>query len=79
MKQGYIYGDGVYTRDGHKIHIGDWISDTSGIYEITTICPSEDKIYGDSVIFSDTDPDMYSLEDHHIWTCKEIAHFYKEF
>lgn len=42
------------------IKLGDWISDTAGVYEVTEI--ADDKVYTKEVVFSeDENSDDYTL------------------
>lgn len=68
----------MITRKGKEFHIGDWIYNTNGVFEITEIHASMNKVYGKEVVMSDEDPDMYGLEGNYVWTCEEMNKFSKD-
>lgn len=63
------------TKDGHTIVIGDWIEDTSGVYEVTEFYENERKVIVNTVIFDDDISDSYTLGDWLILNKNEVAHY----
>lgn len=60
------------TKDGHYVQEGDWISDSTGIYQVNDV--SDNRIECREIIFEDDNSDAYHLDDHRIFTNYEIQH-----
>ena len=61
------------TKDGHYVVKGDWISNTSGIYEVRDV--SHNRIECREVVFESDDCDEFHLDvDRSIFTNYEIHH-----
>ena len=59
------------TRDGHYVREGDWISDSTGIFEVRDV--AYDRIECREVIFEDDNSDDYHLsEDRVILKNREV-------
>lgn len=48
------------TRDDHQVQVGDWISDSNGIYEVRDI--RENLLYCREVIFEDDGSGLYHID-----------------
>lgn len=59
------------TKDGEYLNVGNWISDSTGIYEVTDV--SANRIEAREVIFDEDNADDYHLDtDRSIFTNDEI-------
>ena len=59
------------TKDGHYVRKGDWISDSTGIFEVRDV--AYDRIECREVIFEDDNSDDYHLsEDRVILKNREV-------
>lgn len=64
--------DIIKTRDGHTISHGDWLEDTTGMYEVRSIDSS--FVYLKEVILDEDNPENYSFGDDRRLLHSEIRH-----
>jgi len=58
------------TKDGYLIHVGMWVYDADGVYEIKDIRPASILIR--EVIFDSDDSDGYGYDDEYSLLPQEI-------
>lgn len=63
----------LQTQDGFYVHIGDWIHDTTGCYEIASFYKNYAELR--EIVFDDLAPESYLYGASRYVTFAEIRHF----
>ncbi len=63
------------SKTGRQIEKGDWLYDTTGVYEVISVDAGAGNLtYLKEIIFAEDDSDNYGYGDERWLTRREVAH-----